>query len=109
MRVWRREPRTVMGDEPDVRHPPPASAAGPGSLKELALLCLKLGTIAFGGPAAHVAMLEDEVVRRRGWLTPEQFLDLWGASNLIPGPSSTEMVMHVGRVRAGRAGLLVAG
>jgi chromate transporter len=80
-----------------------------GSLKELALLCLKLGTIAFGGPAAHVAMLEDEVVHRRGWLSHAQFLDLWGASNLIPGPSSTEMVMHMGRARAGRAGLLVAG
>ncbi len=82
---------------------------GRAALKELALLCLKLGTIAFGGPAAHVAMLEDEVVRRRGWLTPAQFLDLWGAANLIPGPSSTEMVMHIGRVRAGTAGLLVAG
>lgn len=78
-------------------------------LREIALLFLKLGTIGFGGPAAHVAMMEDEVVRRRGWLTREAFLDLVGATNLIPGPNSTEMAMHIGRARAGLAGLLVAG
>jgi len=70
---------------------------------------LKLGTIAFGGPAAHIAMMEDEVVRRRQWLTREEFLDLLGATNLIPGPNSTEMAIHVGHRRAGWWGLVVAG
>ncbi|HWJ23117.1 MAG TPA: chromate efflux transporter [Gemmatimonadaceae bacterium] len=79
------------------------------SLGEIALLFLKLGTIAFGGPAAHVAMMEDEVVRRRRWLTREQFLDYLGATNLIPGPNSTELAIHVGHARAGWPGLLVAG
>lgn len=78
-------------------------------LRELALLFLKLGTIAFGGPAAHIAMMEDEVVRRRRWLSHEHFLDLFGATNLIPGPNSTEMAIHIGHRRAGWAGLLVAG
>ncbi|MBM3860734.1 MAG: chromate transporter [Verrucomicrobia bacterium] len=78
-------------------------------LRELALLFLKLGSIAFGGPAAHIAMFEDEVVRRRKWLTHEEFLDLLGAVNLIPGPNSTEMAIHVGYRRAGWAGLIVAG
>jgi chromate transporter len=72
-------------------------------------LFLKLGTISFGGPAAHIAMMEDEVVRRRGWLTTEQFLDYVGASNLIPGPNSTELAIHIGHARAGWPGLLVAG
>jgi chromate transporter len=79
------------------------------SLLELARLFLKLGMIAFGGPPAHIAMMEDEVVSRRGWLTREQFLDFLGATNLIPGPNSTEMAIHVGRVRGGWLGLLVAG
>jgi chromate transporter len=79
------------------------------SLKQLALLFLKLGTIAFGGPAAHIAMMEDEVVRRRRWLSREDFLDLLGATNLIPGPNSTEMAIHIGHRKAGWAGLLVAG
>jgi chromate transporter len=70
---------------------------------------LKLGTTAFGGPAAHVALMEDELVRRRSWLTREEFLDLLGATNLIPGPNSTEMAIHVGHRRAGWAGLVVAG
>jgi chromate transporter len=79
------------------------------SLLELARLFLKLGTVAFGGPAAHIAMMEDEVVSRRGWLTREQFLDFLGAANLIPGPTSTEMAIHVGWARAGWPGLVVAG
>lgn len=78
-------------------------------LKELALLFLKLGTIAFGGPAAHIAMMEDEVVRRRKWLSREKFLDLLGATNLIPGPNSTELAIHIGHQRAGWPGLIVAG
>lgn len=78
-------------------------------LRELASLFLKLGTISFGGPAAHIAMMETEVVRKREWLTKQQFLDLLGAANLIPGPTSTEMAISVGFVRAGWAGLCVAG
>lgn len=87
----------------------PGSFPTRASLWELALLCLKLGTTAFGGPAAHIAMMEDEVVRRRGWLSREQFLDLLGVTNLIPGPNSTEMALHIGYVQQGWAGLLVAG
>jgi len=83
--------------------------SGRTSLTELARLFLKLGTIGFGGPAAHIAMMEDEVVRRRGWLTREQFLDYLGATNLIPGPNSTELAIHIGHARAGWPGLVVAG
>ena len=78
-------------------------------LREVAWVFLKLGTTAFGGPAAHIAMMEDEVVRRRAWLTREAFLDYVGATNLIPGPNSTELAIHIGHARAGWAGLLVAG
>ena len=78
-------------------------------LKELALVFLKLGVLGFGGPAAHIAMMEEEVVARRGWLKRERFLDLLGATNLIPGPNSTEMAIHLGYVRAGWSGLAVAG
>ncbi len=78
-------------------------------LKEIAILFFKLGSIAFGGPAAHIAMMEDEVVRKRKWMTQEHFLDLMGATNLIPGPNSTEMTMHCGHERAGWKGLFVAG
>jgi chromate transporter len=81
----------------------------PTRLRELALVFLTLGAIGFGGPAAHVALMEDELVRRRRWLSRERFLDLLGASNLIPGPNSTELAIHIGRERAGWRGLLVAG
>ena len=81
----------------------------PTPLRELALLFLRLGTTAFGGPAAHIAMMRDEVVRRREWLTEERFLDLLGATNLIPGPNSTEMAIHIGWERRRWAGLIVAG
>lgn len=87
----------------------PGEGEAQTSLWELGLLFLKLGAIAFGGPAAHIAMMEDEVVRRRRWLTREKFLDLLGATNLIPGPNSTEMAIHIGYQRAGWAGLVVAG
>jgi len=79
------------------------------ALRELAAVFLKLGATAFGGPAVHIALLENEVVRRRQWLTHEEFLDLLGATNLIPGPNSTEMAIHIGLRRAGWKGLLVAG
>jgi chromate transporter len=78
-------------------------------LWRLTRLFLKLGTIAFGGPAAHIAMMRNEVVERRRWMEEQEFLDLVGASNLIPGPNSTELAIHLGRVRAGWRGLLVAG
>lgn len=84
-------------------------ANDPTTLGELAMLFLRLGTTAFGGPAAHIAMMEDEVVRRRKWLTEERFLDLVGATNLIPGPNSTEMAIHIGYERRRWAGLVVAG
>jgi len=79
------------------------------SLREIALLFLKLGTIGFGGPAAHIALMESEVVKRRHWLSHQEFLDLLGATNLIPGPNSTEMAIHIGYRRAGFPGLVVAG
>ena len=79
------------------------------SLWELARLFLKLGTTAFGGPAAHIAMLQQEVVERRGWISHAEFLDHLGASNLIPGPTSTELVIYIGRKQGGWPGLLIAG
>ena len=78
-------------------------------LKELALVFLKLGTIAFGGPAAHIAMMDLEVVKRRQWLSQEKLLDLLGITNLIPGPNSTELAIHIGYERAGWRGLIIAG
>jgi chromate transporter len=78
-------------------------------LTEVAKVFLKLGFIGFGGPAVHIAMMEEEVVRKRQWMSHEHFLDLIGATNLIPGPNSTEMALHCGHERAGWRGLLVAG
>ena len=78
-------------------------------LSEIALLFLKLGTTAFGGPAAHIAMMDEEVVHRRRWLTEQEFLDYLSAVNFIPGPNSTEMAIHIGHRRAGWPGLIVAG
>ena len=93
---------------------PPGSHTGldggvPGTLAELAHYFLWLGTFGFGGPVVHLALLEEHVVRRRGWLTTGEFLDLLGLTNLIPGPNSTEMAMAIGFRRAGYAGLAVAG
>jgi len=78
-------------------------------LKDIATLFLKLGSIGFGGPAAHIAMMQDEVVIKRKWLTEQHFLDLIGATNLIPGPNSTEMAIHIGHEKGGWKGLIVAG
>ena len=86
-----------------------AGNSGRKGLTELRSLFLRLGFTAFGGPAAHIAMMRDEVVRRRKWIDDQQFLDLIGATNLIPGPNSTEMAIHTGYLRAGLAGLLTAG
>jgi chromate transporter len=95
-------------------HPTPASGPSPpherrARLRELATVFLRLGATSIGGPAAHIALMEHEFVRRRGWLSHAEFLDLVSASNLVPGPTSTEVAMHVGWERAGRRGLVVAG
>jgi chromate transporter len=85
------------------------SGSRPVPLRELALFFLRLGATAFGGPATHIAIMEDELVRRRRWLSRERFLDLLGASNLIPGPSSSEVAIHIGYLCSGWRGLLIAG
>ena len=82
---------------------------GKTELTQIAALFLKLGTIAFGGPAAHIAMMQREVVERLKWMDLQHFLDLIGATNLIPGPNSTEMAIHLGYERGGWKGLLLAG
>ena len=87
----------------------PLPATQKVSLRELALVFLKLGTIAFGGPAAHIAIMEDEFVRKRQWLTRADFLDRLAAANLIPGPSSTELAIFIGQEKRGWRGLIVAG
>ena len=86
-----------------------AAATKFASLKELAFLFIGLGVTSFGGPAAHIAMMQREVVQQRAWLSHEEFLDLVGATSLIPVPDSTEMAAYIGRLRAGLAGILVAG
>ncbi len=88
---------------------PPVASNDRHPLRDVATLFLKLGFIAFGGPAAHIALMRQEVVQRRRWVSEQQFLDLLGASNLIPGPSSTELAIYLGYSRAGRRGLLLAG
>jgi chromate transporter len=87
----------------------PAPPDPPGGIGQVALVFLKLGLIGFGGPAAHIALMEEELVRRRRWLSRDRFLDLLGATNLIPGPNSTELAIHIGRERAGWPGLVVGG
>ncbi len=82
---------------------------GKSNLKEVASLFFKLGCISFGGPAVHIAMMQDEIVKKRKWMSDAHFLDLISATNLIPGPNSTEMTMHCGHERAGWKGLFVAG
>ena len=94
-----------MADDAD-RPPRPSPR---GRLRELLLVFGRLGFTAFGGPAAHISMMHDEVVTRRRWLDDRAFLDLVAATNLIPGPNSTELAIHLGRLRAGWKGLLIAG
>jgi chromate transporter len=101
--------RTPLILEEGAVSPVMASNAGRSQLTEIFRSFLRLGTIAFGGPAAHIAMMEEEFVRRRGWISHADFLDMLGASNLIPGPSSTEMAIHIGHQRAGWSGLILAG
>lgn len=93
----------------DVNTEASSAKSNRGPLRELVALFLKLGAISFGGPAAHIALIETEIVRKRQWVTRQQFLDMLGAANLIPGPTSTEMAINVGFVRAGWPGLCVAG
>src|SRR5262245_11615845 len=81
----------------------------PSPLAEIAAVFLRLGFIAFGGPAAHIAMMEDEFVGRRQWLSRDQFVDRVGAVSLLPGPSSTELAIYLGQMRGGLLGLFVAG
>lgn len=98
-----------MAEQPAIGYPESIFEKRQVPLNELASFFLRLGTTAFGGPAAHIAIMEDELVRRRRWLTREKFLDLIGASNLIPGPSSSEVAIHIGYLCAGWRGLLIAG
>lgn len=96
-------------DPAPVEPTPPSAVRRQASLPELVGYFLRLGLTAFGGPAAHVAMMEHEVVQRRGWLSHAEFVDLLGAANLIPGPNSTEMAIYLGQRQAGWLGLLIGG
>jgi chromate transporter len=99
-----------MAEKRDPADAQSLSDASPAArLAEVGLLFLKLGFFSFGGPAVYIAMMRDEVVARRRWVDDERFLDLLGATNLIPGPNATEMAIHLGRVRAGWRGLVLAG
>jgi len=98
-----------MAEQPAPESPESISENRQVSLGGLAFFLIRMGTTAFGGPAAHIAIMEDELVHRRQWLSPEKFLDLLGASNLIPGPSSSEVAIHIGYLCAGWRGLLIAG
>ena len=107
-----KRPSADEGQEPhqsSLETVPPADNVSRPPLHHVALLFLRLGFTAFGGPAAHIAMMEDEVVRRRRWLSRERFLDLLGAANLIPGPSSTEMAIYIGYTQAGWRGIVLGG
>ncbi|MEB3358038.1 MAG: chromate transporter [Synechococcales bacterium] len=100
-------------EQPVEEHPAPFATLSPPQqqqrLKELAAVFFRLGCVAFGGPAAHIAMMDDEVVKRRRWMSRDQLLDLIGVTNLLPGPNSTELAIHIGYERAGWRGLFVAG
>ena len=96
-------------DNDSPEHPAQPAQSARNRLLEVGLLSLRMGLTAFGGPAAHIAMLRDEIVTRRKWLSDQHFLDMLGATNLIPGPNSTEMFIHTGFVRAGWPGLIVGG
>ena len=97
------------GGGPDADSVRPRRRGGRAALGEVAAVFLKLGLIGFGGPAAHIALMREELVRRRGWVSDQRFLDLMGAVNFIPGPNSTELAIHLGHDRARWRGLVVAG
>jgi chromate transporter len=118
----KRKEQARMADEDaqagEVQQSPPGRKDGPaatrppsakGTLSEVAFLFLRLGFTAFGGPAAHIAMMRDEVVKQRKWISDERFVDLWGTCNLIPGPTSTELAIYLGYQRAGWPGLVIGG
>lgn len=98
-----------MGASSPTTRPDPGQPAAKATSRDLLLVSLKLGFLAFGGPAAHIAMLHEEVVVRRKWITNQHFLDLLGATNLLPGPNSTEMVIHTGYEQSRFRGMLIAG
>ena len=98
-----------MDNHPETKPIPHDPATLRSRLLELARIFLTLGSTAFGGPAAHIALYQIEFVQRRKWLDERRFMDLLGATNLIPGPNSTEMAIHIGYLRAGWPGLIVAG
>ncbi|MGC9985887.1 MAG: chromate efflux transporter [Polyangia bacterium] len=102
---WSPTRRPDLTEEPASERQPRA----PHALRDVASFFLRLGFTTFGGPAAHIAMMEEEIVRRRGWLKKDEFLDLLGATNLIPGPNSTEMAIFIGYKRAGWPGLVLGG
>lgn len=106
---WQKDGAQLVAEQPALESQGSICEIRQVPLDELALFFLRLGTTAFGGPAAHIAIMEDELVRRRKWLPREKFLDLLGASNLIPGPSSSELAIHIGYLCAGCRGLLIAG
>jgi len=106
---WQKDVAQLVAEQPALESPESIFERRRVPLNELAWFFLRLGTTAFGGPAAHIAIMEDELVRRRRWLSREKFLDLLGASNLIPGPSSSELAIHIGYLCAGWKGLLIAG
>src|SRR5688572_574099 len=95
--------------EPAATRASPEGTSARGRVREVALVFTRLGFTAFGGPAAHVAIIEDEVVQRRRWIDRAHFLDIVAAVNFIPGPNSTELAIHLGQLRAGFGGLVVAG
>src|SRR5256885_6078730 len=96
-------------DEPAGEMTPATTSSAHHPLLEVGLLFFTLGCIAFGGPAAHVALMREECVKRRRWLSEQRFLDLFGAVDLIPGPSSTQLAIYLGYLRAGWPGLFLAG
>jgi chromate transporter len=106
---WQKDVAQLVAEQPALESPESIFERRRVPLNELAWFFLRLGTTAFGGPSAHIAIMEDELVRRRRWLSREKFLDLLGASNLIPGPSSSELAIHIGYLCAGWKGLLIAG
>jgi len=113
LREAKNKVRELFENDEDALIPPQETTAARDAsgteLRQIALSFLRLGTTAFGGPAAHIAMMEEEFVRRRGWVSRADFLDMLGASNLVPGPTSTEMAIHIGHQRRGWKGLVVAG
>ena len=98
-----------MSIDDDINPAAPRVSENAGSVSEVARVFLRLGLTTFGGPAAHISAMEDELVQRRGWVTRSEFVDLVSAANLVPGPNSTELAIHLGFRRAGWPGLAVAG